>query len=69
MIQVISELEIYQRNEGIRPVITGYLRVCNVCVCVLQTRGEGNDRANKLDSVDTMLLPLTPQFSYTNMVP
>lgn len=67
MIQVMSELEIYQRNEGIRPVIIGYLSVCNVCV--LQTRGEGNDRANKLDSVDTMLLPLTPQFNYTNMVP
>lgn len=37
MIQVMSELEIYQRNEGIRPVITGYLRVCNVCVCVCVT--------------------------------
>lgn len=67
MIQVMSELEIYQRNEGIRPVIIGYLRVCNACV--LQTRGEGNERANKLDSVDTMLLPLTPHFSYTGMVP
>lgn len=36
----MSELEIYQRNEGIRPVITGYLRVCNVCVCVCYRQGE-----------------------------
>lgn len=52
----MSELEIYQRNEGIRPVITGYLHVCNVCVCYRQ-------------GVDTVLLPLTPQLSYTNTVP
>lgn len=42
----MSELEIYQRNEGIRPVITGYLRVCNVCVCCRQGEKEMTELTN-----------------------